>query len=177
MWDGENKKRLQAPWPYPTSIAALAFSPTGAILAVASSYTFEEGEKEHPPDKVRCCGFIGSQGKYGFIGSHGTYDASSSMMTPHHRLLPCGGRGKYRCGDDDDDDCTPPAAVSFVTMLLTMLLTRIPSVLLISGSRNAPANVAHSVLAVLYAGLFPPYVGNRSQASSQDGPVSCRSWS
>lgn len=52
MWDGENKKRLQAPWGYPTSIAALAFSPTGAILAVASSYTFEEGEKDHPPDKV-----------------------------------------------------------------------------------------------------------------------------
>uniref|UniRef100_A0A6U4SK10 Mitotic checkpoint protein n=1 Tax=Hemiselmis andersenii TaxID=464988 RepID=A0A6U4SK10_HEMAN len=52
MWDGENKKRLQAPWAYPSSIAALAFSPTGAILAVASSYTFEEGEKDHPPDKV-----------------------------------------------------------------------------------------------------------------------------
>mmetsp|Transcript_51858 Transcript_51858/g.105568 ORF Transcript_51858/g.105568 Transcript_51858/m.105568 type:complete len:333 (-) Transcript_51858:67-1065(-) len=52
MWDGENKKRLQAPWAYPTSIAALAFNPTGAILAVASSYTFEEGDKEAPPDQI-----------------------------------------------------------------------------------------------------------------------------
>mmetsp|Transcript_37258 Transcript_37258/g.58228 ORF Transcript_37258/g.58228 Transcript_37258/m.58228 type:complete len:214 (+) Transcript_37258:492-1133(+) len=52
MWDGGNKKRLQAPWSYPTSIAALAFNPTGAILAVASSYTFEEGEKDSPPDQI-----------------------------------------------------------------------------------------------------------------------------
>jgi len=52
MWDGENKKRLQAPWAYPTSIAALDFNPTGAMLAVASSYTFEEGEKQAPPDQI-----------------------------------------------------------------------------------------------------------------------------
>uniref|UniRef100_A0A7S0F0I8 Mitotic checkpoint protein BUB3 n=1 Tax=Hanusia phi TaxID=3032 RepID=A0A7S0F0I8_9CRYP len=52
MWDGQNKKRLQAPWSYPTSIASLAFNPTGAMLAVASSYTFEEGEKDAPPDQI-----------------------------------------------------------------------------------------------------------------------------
>eukprot|EP00290_Baffinella_frigidus_P057119 CAMPEP_0180360796 /NCGR_PEP_ID=MMETSP0989-20121125/12197_1 /TAXON_ID=697907 /ORGANISM="non described non described, Strain CCMP2293" /LENGTH=302 /DNA_ID=CAMNT_0022352217 /DNA_START=46 /DNA_END=954 /DNA_ORIENTATION=- len=52
MWDGQNKIRLQAPWSYPTSVAALAFNPTGAILAVASSYTFEEGEKNTPPDQI-----------------------------------------------------------------------------------------------------------------------------
>lgn len=54
MWDGENKKRLQAPWSYPTSVAALAFSPTGAMLAVASSYTFEEGDREAPPTQIYC---------------------------------------------------------------------------------------------------------------------------
>mmetsp|Transcript_77829 Transcript_77829/g.209752 ORF Transcript_77829/g.209752 Transcript_77829/m.209752 type:complete len:243 (+) Transcript_77829:404-1132(+) len=52
MWDGENKKRLQAPWSYPTSIAALAFNPTGNMLAVASSYTFEEGDREAPPTQI-----------------------------------------------------------------------------------------------------------------------------
>ena len=38
-----NKKRLyQTAAPYPTSIAALAFSPDGDMLAVAASYTFEK---------------------------------------------------------------------------------------------------------------------------------------
>ena len=38
-----NKKRLyQTAAPYPTSIAALAFSPDGQMLAVAASYTFEK---------------------------------------------------------------------------------------------------------------------------------------
>ena len=38
-----NKKRLyQTAVPYPTSIAALAFSPDGGMLAVAASYTFEK---------------------------------------------------------------------------------------------------------------------------------------
>jgi cell cycle arrest protein BUB3 len=32
---------------YPTSIAALAFNRTGTQLAIASSYTWEEGEKEY----------------------------------------------------------------------------------------------------------------------------------
>jgi cell cycle arrest protein BUB3 len=31
---------------YPTSISALDVSADGALLAIASSYTFEEGEKE-----------------------------------------------------------------------------------------------------------------------------------
>lgn len=43
VWDMVNKKRLyQTPVPYPTSVAALAFSPNGSMLAVASSYTFEQ---------------------------------------------------------------------------------------------------------------------------------------
>lgn len=44
--DGENKKRLSQLSKYPTSIASLSFNTTGDLLAVASSYTFEEGEKE-----------------------------------------------------------------------------------------------------------------------------------
>ncbi|KAE8725637.1 Mitotic checkpoint protein BUB3.2 [Hibiscus syriacus] len=37
---------------YPTSIAALSFSRDGRLLAVASSYTFEEGDKPHEPDAI-----------------------------------------------------------------------------------------------------------------------------
>ncbi|KAI9207832.1 WD40-repeat-containing domain protein [Polychytrium aggregatum] len=53
IWDGANRKRLrQYASPYETSIAALSFNSTGTMLAVAASYTFEEGEKDHPPDKI-----------------------------------------------------------------------------------------------------------------------------
>lgn len=45
MWDGVNKKKLCQYPQYPTSIASLAFNYDGTILAIASSYTFEEGEK------------------------------------------------------------------------------------------------------------------------------------
>lgn len=51
-WDGENKKRLGQFGPYPTSIASLAYNYDGSVLAVASSYTYEEGEKDHPPDNI-----------------------------------------------------------------------------------------------------------------------------
>jgi len=55
-WDGQNKKRLAQLGPYKTSIAALAYNFDGSLLAVAASYTYEEGEKEHPPDAIflRC---------------------------------------------------------------------------------------------------------------------------
>lgn len=46
VWDGFNKKRLRQYPKYPTSIASLSFNSDGTMLAVASSYTFEEGEKE-----------------------------------------------------------------------------------------------------------------------------------
>ena len=52
IWDGGNKKRLCQLKPYPTSIASLSFNHDGSLLAVASSYTFEEGEKDHPKDEV-----------------------------------------------------------------------------------------------------------------------------
>ncbi|CAM9100525.1 unnamed protein product [Discosporangium mesarthrocarpum] len=52
MWDGKNKKRLWQSLAYPTGIAALAFNHDGSRLAVASSYTFEQGEIAHPKDQI-----------------------------------------------------------------------------------------------------------------------------
>ncbi|KAF6170604.1 hypothetical protein GIB67_020166, partial [Kingdonia uniflora] len=52
VWDGNNKKRLYQYSKYPTSIAALSFSRDGRLLAVASSYTYEEGNKLHEPDAI-----------------------------------------------------------------------------------------------------------------------------
>lgn len=52
MWDGENKKRLCQVAGYPSSVASLAFSSDGKLLAVASSYTYEQGEREHPKDQI-----------------------------------------------------------------------------------------------------------------------------
>mmetsp|Transcript_5221 Transcript_5221/g.7649 ORF Transcript_5221/g.7649 Transcript_5221/m.7649 type:complete len:348 (-) Transcript_5221:439-1482(-) len=52
IWDAANKKRLSSLSKFPTSIAALAFNFDGTELAVASSYTFEEGERDHPRDEI-----------------------------------------------------------------------------------------------------------------------------
>eukprot|EP00735_Rhodelphis_limneticus_P001536 TRINITY_DN12168_c0_g1::TRINITY_DN12168_c0_g1_i1::g.26496::m.26496 TRINITY_DN12168_c0_g1::TRINITY_DN12168_c0_g1_i1::g.26496 ORF type:complete len:345 (-),score=33.26,sp/Q9WVA3/BUB3_MOUSE/52.02/2e-116,WD40/PF00400.27/0.00056,WD40/PF00400.27/3.7,WD40/PF00400.27/6.7e-05,WD40/PF00400.27/1.6e+02,WD40/PF00400.27/3.3e-06,WD40/PF00400.27/9.2e+02,PQQ_2/PF13360.1/2.3e-05,PQQ/PF01011.16/0.061,PQQ/PF01011.16/60,PQQ_3/PF13570.1/68,PQQ_3/PF13570.1/3.1e+02,PQQ_3/PF13570.1/4.2e+03,PQQ_3/PF13570.1/0.98,PQQ_3/PF1 len=52
VWDARNKKRICQFHKYNTSIASLAFNNTGSLLAIAVSYSFEEGEKEHPSDQV-----------------------------------------------------------------------------------------------------------------------------
>jgi len=52
IWDGANKKRLCQIQGYATSVSALAFSREGKYLAVAASYAWEQGEKEHPPDAI-----------------------------------------------------------------------------------------------------------------------------
>jgi len=52
IWDGQNKKRLAQFHKYPTSISSLSFSEDGTTLAIASSYTFEEGEKDVPSDQI-----------------------------------------------------------------------------------------------------------------------------
>ncbi|XP_078435356.1 mitotic checkpoint protein BUB3.1-like [Wolffia australiana] len=52
VWDGNNKKRLYQYSKYPTSISALSFSRDGGLLAVASSYTYEEGDISHEPDTI-----------------------------------------------------------------------------------------------------------------------------
>ena len=52
FWDGDAKKRLFQSPRYPTSISALAFSPCGSLLAVASSYAHEERENNKPEDRL-----------------------------------------------------------------------------------------------------------------------------
>lgn len=52
IWDGNNKKRLCQIPSYPTSVSALAFSREGRYLAIASSYTWEYGDQESPPDAI-----------------------------------------------------------------------------------------------------------------------------
>ena len=52
IWDGERKKRVCQFRRYPTSVAALAFSPDGEQFAVAASYTYERGDVEHPADAI-----------------------------------------------------------------------------------------------------------------------------
>lgn len=52
FWDGGARKRIAQYPRYPTSIGSIDFSPDSQRLAVAVTYTFEEGEKDHPPDDV-----------------------------------------------------------------------------------------------------------------------------
>ncbi|KAG0227212.1 hypothetical protein BGW42_003103 [Actinomortierella wolfii] len=52
LWDGFNKKRLRQFPRYPTSVSALSWSCDGRTLAIASSYTYDEGEKDHEPDQI-----------------------------------------------------------------------------------------------------------------------------
>lgn len=52
VWDGEARKRIAQFSRYPTSVASIDFDPQSELLAVAVSYAFEEGEKDHPPDEV-----------------------------------------------------------------------------------------------------------------------------
>jgi cell cycle arrest protein BUB3 len=51
-WDGNSKKKLSSLAKLPTSIACLAFNKDGTELAMASSYTFEEGERDHPREEI-----------------------------------------------------------------------------------------------------------------------------
>ncbi|KAH7980124.1 hypothetical protein HPB49_013202 [Dermacentor silvarum] len=53
IWDGFNKKRLCQFHKYPSSIAALAFSHDGSLLAIGSSYLYEQGFLDNtPPDAI-----------------------------------------------------------------------------------------------------------------------------
>ena len=52
LWDGANKKRLFQIDRYPNTVAALAFSRDGSVLAVASSYTQERGDVAHPGEEI-----------------------------------------------------------------------------------------------------------------------------
>ena len=37
---------------FATSVAAMAWNHDGTELAIASSYTYEDGEREHPRDEI-----------------------------------------------------------------------------------------------------------------------------
>ncbi|KAG1172399.1 hypothetical protein G6F70_006500 [Rhizopus microsporus] len=52
VWDGVNRKRVKQLPGYPDEIASLAFNRDGSVLAIASSYTFDEGERDHAPDTI-----------------------------------------------------------------------------------------------------------------------------
>lgn len=52
VWDPLHQKRLCQYHQYATSISSVDFSPDGALLAIAVSYTFEQGGQVHPPDRI-----------------------------------------------------------------------------------------------------------------------------
>ncbi|XP_013772382.1 mitotic checkpoint protein BUB3-like [Limulus polyphemus] len=53
IWDGFNKKRLCQFHRYPTSISSLSFSTDGTVLAISSSFLYEQEDvKEIPPDAI-----------------------------------------------------------------------------------------------------------------------------
>jgi len=54
IWDGYNKKRLCQFHRYPTSIASLSFCSDGSVLAIASSYLYEQDSnpEQIPEDSV-----------------------------------------------------------------------------------------------------------------------------
>lgn len=53
IWDGFNKKRLCQFHKYPSSIAALSFSPDGSLLAIGSSFLYEQENVDNiPPDAI-----------------------------------------------------------------------------------------------------------------------------
>lgn len=54
VWDGRNQKKLAKLADYPTSVSALSFNSNGSLLAVASSYVYEEGEEKmhEKPDQL-----------------------------------------------------------------------------------------------------------------------------
>jgi len=47
VWDPVHRKRIRNYAKHPASISALAFNRHGTLLATASSYCYEEGEKEY----------------------------------------------------------------------------------------------------------------------------------
>jgi len=51
-WDGNSKKKIATIAKLPTSVACVAFNESGDQIAMASSYTFEEGERDHPREEI-----------------------------------------------------------------------------------------------------------------------------
>jgi cell cycle arrest protein BUB3 len=51
-WDGCSKKKIGTIAKLPSSVACIAFNGDGSQIAMASSYTFEEGERDHPREEI-----------------------------------------------------------------------------------------------------------------------------
>ncbi|KAL9189954.1 hypothetical protein ACHAXT_009629 [Thalassiosira profunda] len=62
-WDGNNKKKLSGIAKCPTSVACLAFNHDGSQIAIASSYTYEEGERDHPREEIYVRDVLDSEAK------------------------------------------------------------------------------------------------------------------
>lgn len=52
VWDPITKKRIRAYPKLPNSISSLDINTRGDLLAIASSYGWEEGERDHGPDSI-----------------------------------------------------------------------------------------------------------------------------
>lgn len=52
IWDPFNKKRICQLHRFSTSVSSLSFSSDGSMLAIATSYLYEENEKEVPEDAI-----------------------------------------------------------------------------------------------------------------------------
>lgn len=52
IWDADARKRISQFNRYATSIADIDFDQQSERMAIAVSYTFEDGEKDHPPDDI-----------------------------------------------------------------------------------------------------------------------------
>jgi cell cycle arrest protein BUB3 len=81
VWDGMARKRI---YQYPcaaTSIASIDFSPKDDLLAVAVSYTFEEGERDHPEDAVYILQVSDSEIRTRDAGVNKTTEISKGVQT------------------------------------------------------------------------------------------------
>lgn len=55
FWDGDARKRIAQWGRWATGVSSIDFDAESERIAVAVSYTFEEGEKDCPPDEVHIC--------------------------------------------------------------------------------------------------------------------------
>jgi cell cycle arrest protein BUB3 len=87
VWDGMARKRI---YQYPcaaTSIASIDFSPKDELMAVAVSYTFEEGERDHPEDTVYVLQVSDSEIRTRDAGVNKTTEISQGAQTAELQSL------------------------------------------------------------------------------------------
>lgn len=52
FWDRVNRKRIRQLPKYHSPISSMSFNRDGQLLALAASYGYEEGERDHHPDSI-----------------------------------------------------------------------------------------------------------------------------